>query len=162
MSSCSWFSKFSLFLKLLIRIFFVLLNKVYSIFSFYFFNFWIKTSQVSNNTTCIFQRADCWTLCFFFFAVLRHVEFPDQGFRSEAQLPSMLGLWRQQTLSPIVPGWELNLCSSIPETPLIPLCHSGNSYWTFLHSAFSLLWCIFSSGANLIVCWLLCVLAVAF
>ena len=67
MNSCSWFSKFSLFLKLLIRIFFVLLNKVYSIFSFYFFNFWIKTSQVSNNTTCIFQRADCWTLFFFLF-----------------------------------------------------------------------------------------------
>lgn len=108
MNSCSWFSKFSLFLKLLIRIFFVLLNKVYSIFSFYFFNFWIKTSQVSNNTTCIFQRADCWTLCFFFFSVLRHVEFPDQG---------------------AVLRHSCDLCCVCGDSrPFHPLCLAGN--WT--------------------------------
>ena len=34
-------------------------------------------------------------------------------------------------MQPTVPGWGANLCCSALETPMIPLHHSGNSFFKF-------------------------------
>lgn len=65
---------------------------------------------------------------FLFWGVTRqHIQFPGQW----SQLPPTLQLQQGWILQTVLLGRVSNLLPSPPETPLMPLCHSGNSFPPF-------------------------------
>ena len=65
-------------------------------------------------------------------------EVPGPGIRSELPLRPTPQLQQCRLFYPTVPGWILNLHPDTAETPLILLCHNGNSDTTILKNLFML------------------------
>ena len=99
---------------------------------------------------------------FFFFSCPAAYRVPGLGIRSKSQLQPMPQLLHHQICQPTVLDWGLNPSPGITETPLIPLCHSRNSWIWMSSREIAMLWfptpyfsiSVFIYLPNFCRCWL--------